>query len=127
MLLILAGDNDGDERDCVPEEGQGRACARLLEQPAIHEASTEERSMRLFADRHEAGRRLARDLAALDLPDPVVLALPRGGVPVAYEVAQMLHAPLDVLLVRKVGAPGNPEFGLGAVAEGGGRGADRDD
>jgi predicted phosphoribosyltransferase len=48
---------------------------------------------------------------------PIVVALPRGGVPVAYEVARTLHAPLDVLAVRKLGAPGNPEFGVGAIAE----------
>jgi len=50
-----------------------------------------------------------------------VVALPRGGVPVAYEIAVRLDAPLDILIVRKVGAPGNPEYGLGAVVEGGTR------
>jgi putative phosphoribosyl transferase len=76
-----------------------------------------------FADRAEAGRRLAdalkrgvlRDHAAADL---LVMALPRGGVPVAYEVAIALGAPLDVLLVRKLGAPGQPEYGIGAVVDG---------
>jgi putative phosphoribosyl transferase len=72
-----------------------------------------------FADRVEAGRALAREVARLDLADPVVLALPRGGVPVAVEVADALDCPLDVLVVRKVGAPGHEEFGLGAVGEGG--------
>ena len=71
-----------------------------------------------FADRTEAGRLLARELVRLDLADPVVLALPRGGVPVAAEVAAALHAPLDLLLVRKIGAPGDPELAVGAVAEG---------
>jgi putative phosphoribosyl transferase len=71
-----------------------------------------------FADRREAGRRLARELAGAGLPDPVVLALPRGGVPVAFEVAKALHAPLDFLPVRKLGAPGHPEFGIGAVVGG---------
>jgi predicted phosphoribosyltransferase len=72
-----------------------------------------------FLDRQDAGRRLAAALSALAPEDPVVLALPRGGVPVAREIAQALHAPLDILAVRKLGAPGNPEFGVGAIAEGG--------
>ncbi|HJV52099.1 MAG TPA: phosphoribosyltransferase [Noviherbaspirillum sp.] len=72
----------------------------------------------LFRDRHEAGRRLAQALMHLKDEDPVVLALPRGGVPVAYEVARALDAPLDVLIVRKIGAPGHAELGLGAVVDG---------
>lgn len=72
----------------------------------------------LFADRRDAGRRLAETLAAYRDANPVVVGLPRGGVPVAYEVASALDAPLDVLVVRKVGAPENPEYGIGAVAEG---------
>lgn len=72
----------------------------------------------LFADRSDAGARLAALLGRLGLTDPVVLALPRGGVPVAYEVARALDAPLDVLAVRKIGAPDRPELGIGAVAEG---------
>jgi putative phosphoribosyl transferase len=72
----------------------------------------------LFADRAEAGRLLAERLRAMDLADPVVLALPRGGAPVGYEIARELKAPLDVLLVRKIGAPGQEEFALGAVVEG---------
>lgn len=72
----------------------------------------------LYADRREAGRVLAAALQHLRGTDPVVLALPRGGVPVGFEVARSLGAPLDVLLVRKVGAPGQPEFGLGAVVDG---------
>lgn len=71
-----------------------------------------------FADRHDAGQRLAAELKARRLTDPVVLALPRGGVPVGYEVAHALDAPLDVLLVRKLGAPGYEEFGIGAVVDG---------
>jgi putative phosphoribosyl transferase len=74
--------------------------------------------VRIFADRHEAGRRLAAAVAALRLADPVVLALPRGGVPVAYEVARALKAPLDLLIVRKIGAPGHAEYGIGAVVDG---------
>lgn len=73
----------------------------------------------LFADRREAGRRLATALERFRGEEPVVVALPRGGVPVAYEVARALAAPLDILLVRKLGAPLQPEYGIGAIAEGG--------
>jgi predicted phosphoribosyltransferase len=72
-----------------------------------------------FRDRRDAGRLLAERLAAETWHDPVILALPRGGVPVAFEIATALHAPLDVLVVRKVGAPHHREFGIGAIAEGG--------
>ena len=71
-----------------------------------------------FASRAEAGRRLAARVAALRLDRPVVYALPRGGLPVAAEIADALAAPLDLVLVRKIGAPGQPELALGAVAEG---------
>ncbi|MGQ9827329.1 MAG: phosphoribosyltransferase [Roseiflexus sp.] len=74
----------------------------------------------LFRDRREAGRLLARRLATLaDTPDLLILALPRGGVPIAYEVARALHAPLDIVLVRKLGVPGHAELAMGAIAEGG--------
>src|ERR1700674_3671935 len=74
----------------------------------------------LFRDRRDAGRLLAAKLTAYaDRPDVLVLALPRGGVPVAYEVAQSLHAPLDVFLVRKLGVPGHEELAMGAIATGG--------
>ena len=71
----------------------------------------------MFTDRKEAGQALA---AALDIyrEDVVVLALPRGGVPVGYEIARALEAPLDVIVVRKLGAPGEPELGVGAVVDG---------
>jgi len=72
-----------------------------------------------FVDRHDAGRRLAAELLPHAKDRPVVVALPRGGVPIAVEVARALDAPLDVLAVRKLGAPGNPELGVGAVAEDG--------
>ncbi|MFE0464952.1 phosphoribosyltransferase, partial [Kitasatospora sp. NPDC058965] len=72
-----------------------------------------------FADRVTAGRQLARRLRHLADRQPVVLGLPRGGVPVAAEVARALDAPLDVVLVRKLGVPTQPELGLGAVGEGG--------
>jgi predicted phosphoribosyltransferase len=75
---------------------------------------------RRFADRTEAGRRLATELARYaDRADVIVLALPRGGVPVGYEVARALHAPLDVFVVRKLGVPGHEELAMGAVASGG--------
>ncbi|MFQ5342654.1 MAG: phosphoribosyltransferase [Anaerolineae bacterium] len=74
----------------------------------------------LFADRREAGQQLGERLKELDLEgDVLVLALPRGGVPVGYEVAQALHVPLDVFVTRKIGAPENPEFAIGAVASDG--------
>lgn len=72
-----------------------------------------------FADRRDAGRALARAMQARTFDDPVVLALPRGGVPVGFEVAKALSAPLDVLMVRKIGAPGHEEYGIGAVVDGG--------
>lgn len=70
-----------------------------------------------FRDRPEAGRELAHHLMGLRSRGPVVLALPRGGVPVAYEIARALRAPLDLLLVRKIGAPEQPEYALGAVVD----------
>lgn len=76
--------------------------------------------MRRFLDRRDAGRQLAGKLSHYaGRPDVLVLALPRGGVPVAYEVAQALHAPLDVLIVRKLGLPGQEELAIGAIASGG--------
>ena len=73
-----------------------------------------------FDNRREAGQRLAERLTRYaNRDDVVVLALPRGGVPVAFEVAKALRAPLDVFLVRKLGAPGYPEFAMGAIAAGG--------
>ncbi len=73
-----------------------------------------------YSNRREAGRILAARLATYaDRSDVVVLALPRGGVPVGYEVARALHAPLDVWVVRKLGAPGQEELAMGAIATGG--------
>jgi predicted phosphoribosyltransferase len=73
----------------------------------------------LFRDRADAGRQLAERLRAELAPDTVVLGLPRGGVPVAAEVAAALNAPLDVFLVRKLGVPGHEELAMGAIASGG--------
>lgn len=74
--------------------------------------------MKRFRDRNEAGEALAEAVARLGLANPAVLALPRGGVPVAEPVARRLEAPLDLLMARKIGAPGNPEFAVGAVTDG---------
>jgi putative phosphoribosyl transferase len=74
-----------------------------------------------FADRRDAGRRLAERLLTMAEEGPVVIGLPRGGVPVAAEVATALGAPLEILAVRKLGAPHNPEYGIGAIAEDGAR------
>jgi putative phosphoribosyl transferase len=71
-----------------------------------------------FADRDEAGLLLAEQLAGMDLAAPLILALPRGGVPVAAQIARRLDAPLDVAFVRKLGAPGEPELAIGAVSDG---------
>lgn len=74
-----------------------------------------------FKDRNEAGEMLAEALVKFrDRPDTVVVALPRGGVAVGHAVSKKLHLPLEVLIVRKLGVPGNPELAFGAVAEGGG-------
>src|SRR3954453_6766723 len=74
----------------------------------------------LFRDRAEAGRMLAAELGKYaNREDVLVLALPRGGVPVGYEVARQLNVPLDVFLVRKLGFPGNEELAMGAIASGG--------
>jgi putative phosphoribosyl transferase len=75
-------------------------------------------SERMFRDRTDAGRRLAAELVRFKGEDPVVLALPRGGVPVALEIAQTLGAPMDLVMVRKIGAPMQPELAVGAVVDG---------
>ena len=96
---------------CRP--GTGTA-AQLSE----HRPRDEHHTVR-FRDRKDAGQQLADLLQPLRGPDVVVLGLPRGGVPVAAEVARALSAPLDVIVVRKVGVPGQPELAMGAVGEGG--------
>ena len=77
--------------------------------------------IRYFRNRSEAGRLLAEKLKSnyANEPDVLVLGLPRGGVPVAYEVAKVLHAPLDICLVRKLGVPRRQELAMGAIASGG--------
>ena len=85
-----------------------------------HAARRRKTGLRPFRDRYEAGRQLAAKLSTYaGRADVVVLALPRGGVPVAFEVARVLDAPLDVFLVRKLGVPGHEELALGAIASGG--------
>ena len=74
-----------------------------------------------FADRRDAGRQLAAQLLPLAGKHPVVVGLPRGGIPVASEIATALRAPLEILAVRKLGAPHNPEYGIGAIVEDGTR------
>ena len=71
-----------------------------------------------FADRHDAGRQLAAALRKRTAPDAMVVALPRGGVPVGFEIASALGMPLDILIVRKLGSPGSAEYGIGAVTDG---------
>jgi predicted phosphoribosyltransferase len=75
--------------------------------------------MERFLDRHDAGRQLAEVLKTRGYRNPIVMGLPRGGVPVAYEVAKALGAPLDVFVVRKLGVPYQPELAMGAIASGG--------
>lgn len=77
-----------------------------------------DRSPLPFENREDAGRRLAEELQKRNYENPVILALPRGGVPVAYEVARVLDAQMDLLFVKKIGAPGWPEYGIGAVVDG---------
>jgi len=72
----------------------------------------------MFLDRKDAGRKLARALLKHKEQKPIIVAVPRGGVPVGYEVARALAAPLDIIVVRKLGAPGQPELGIGAVSDG---------
>ena len=74
--------------------------------------------MKIFKNRRQAGQLLAEEIARHGYDDPIVLGLPRGGVPVAAEVAAKLNAPLDVILVRKIGAPMQPELAIGAVMDG---------
>ena len=98
--------------EAVETVGLGSAAGRARMPVSVPPVRERDR----FAHRAQAGRELAHALAQLALPAPVVLALPRGGLPVALEVARALHAPLDLLLVRKIGAPGQPELAVGAVA-----------
>mgnify|MGYP001545921588 FL=1 len=81
---------------------------------------------RVFEDRRSAGRALVPELQRLELEDPVILGLPRGGIPLAYDIATALSAPLDTIVVRKLGVPSQPELAFGAIASGGIRGINDD-
>lgn len=76
-------------------------------------------NFRVFEDRHDAGRALVPAMRGRALNNPIIIGLPRGGVPVAYEIALALKAPLDIITVRKLGAPSQPELAIGAIASGG--------
>jgi predicted phosphoribosyltransferase len=80
----------------------------------------------IFKNRKDAGEKLANEVEKLDLKAPYVVGLPRGGVPVAYEVAKRLNAPLDIVVVRKLGVPFHPEFAFGAIAPNGVKVVDED-
>ncbi len=97
---------EGDMAAATGEEGSGQ------------ESRSPQERENVFKDRRDAGRQLGRRLSAYSSLRPVVIALPRGGVPVAAEVAAHLGAPLDVIVIRKIGLPWQPELALGAVAEG---------
>jgi putative phosphoribosyl transferase len=99
-----------------PAENPGPACGRVRMPGPAREARIGHIQ---FRDSREAGRQLAAQVLELAPEDPVVVALPRGGVPVGVEVARVLGAPLDILAVRKLGAPGDPEFAVEAIAEDG--------
>ena len=141
--LLLVGSNDEQVIElnrwamrrmrCTVEMQVVHGAGHLFEEPGTldevvghavrwftqHLGQREDAAVRLpFADRRTAGRLLARQLLKFKLDRPLVLALPRGGVPVAYEVAKQLAADFDLLLVRKLGAPHHPEFGIGAVIDG---------
>jgi predicted phosphoribosyltransferase len=132
---VLALNRDAASRmTCRVELVVVPGATHLLEEPGALEAVIEHaqgwflenlsppgdppESVTRFANRSEAGRQLATALESHRLDRPIVLALPRGGVPVAFEIAKALDAPLDIAFVRKIGAPGHPEFGIGAVVDG---------
>lgn len=141
-LLIVGGSDHGvielnesarDRLACVRELVIVPGAGHLFEEPGALDAVLQQASdwfrryLRKpprphlsggFAHRRDAGRKLAAALLQLKDDNPMVLALPRGGVPVGYEVARSLGAPLTVVLARKIGAPGQPELGLGAVVDG---------
>jgi len=106
------------ECDKARSRGAGLQAAQLQRKPLLVHALSQWPLM--FYDRADAGLRLAKRLIGYtNRDDLTVLGLPRGGVPVAFEIARQLHAPLDILLVRKVGVPGQPELAMGAIASGG--------
>ena len=104
---------------CCPWISASSSSPTVRPSPLADPQTVGERGEMLFVDRADAGQQLARRLLPLRGADAVVVALPRGGVPVAAEVARELRAPLDVIVVRKLGVPFQPECGFGAIGEGG--------
>lgn len=102
-------DDTGDEMAMIPRSGMTSA--------RTHHTSDLRSDGDVFEDRDDAARRLARMLTGMPIVDPIVLGLPRGGVPIAARVAVELHAPMDVLVVRKLGLPAQPEIAFGALGE----------
>jgi putative phosphoribosyl transferase len=113
-------------RLCRPSRAQHEGVCACVAIGTEVESLLGMRPRKLFRDRTDAGRRLASHLGRYRRASPIVLGLPRGGIPVAYEIARALDAPLDVCVVRKLGAPLQPELGLGAVGENGTIYVDRD-
>lgn len=104
---------------CWPTASEDELCGTAIgARPGLATDTQGADHMNSFSNRAEAGQRLAELLAGRNDPDPVVLALPRGGVPVALEVARRLKAPLDLIMVRKLGVPTQPELAAGAVVDG---------
>ncbi|MDD1776104.1 MAG: phosphoribosyltransferase [Candidatus Methanomethylicus sp.] len=91
----------------------------IIHRDKLEAGREDDRGIAIFKDRQEAGRRLAEALVNFKGKDTIVLAIPRGGVVVAYEIAQVLGAPLDIIIPRKIGAPMNPELAIGAVSQDG--------
>jgi putative phosphoribosyl transferase len=117
-------DRDGDcEGDHIGLEREVRGREVRMRTEAVnsanHELSVVPGEDLGFADGHDAGRRLAAGLEGFREQHPVVVAIPRGGVPVAAKIARELDAPLDLIMMRKIGAPRQPEYAIGALAEGG--------
>src|SRR5690606_6121055 len=104
------GDRDPPSRVWGRPPTESHACAIVC--ATARAASRRRPGAMTFCDRSEAGRLLGEQLVELGIDQPIVLGLPRGGIPVAYEVAKALGAPLDVFVARKVGAPGHEEFGI---------------
>jgi putative phosphoribosyl transferase len=104
--------------DKTPQTATIRDASSQAPMPVFGKAKTMILDVPRFKDRTDAGRQLAAALTGFAAADPLVLALPRGGVPVGFEVAKALRARLALLLVRKIGAPGHSEYGIGAVVDG---------
>lgn len=117
QLVIVPGAGHLFEEPGTLEAVVEQAQRWFLDHLAGHNPTHKDDNLR-FDDREDAGKKLTAALTHRQFEDPVVVALPRGGVPVAYEIAKALDAPLDIAFVRKIGAPGYPELGLGAIVDG---------